>query len=204
MAMTSDRLWRKTRSRQNQRCYGVDPNRNFDIDFGVSGVTSNPCGDTYPGRNPFSEPETANIRNKINEIKSRVKAYLSFHSYSQMLLTPFGHTSTRANDHGEMMRVGRNSMNALRKVHGKVFRVGPAPDLLCNVIFIIIGFDAASGSSADWAKVKAGIKYTFTYELRPAAAGRRTSGFILNRSEIKPSAEEVMASLISIAKDIIV
>ncbi|KAJ8311404.1 hypothetical protein KUTeg_010759 [Tegillarca granosa] len=29
-----DRLWRKTRSPQADGCFGVDPNRNFDIDFG--------------------------------------------------------------------------------------------------------------------------------------------------------------------------
>lgn len=28
------------------------------------------------------------------------------------------------------IRVGQNSMDALRKVHGKIYRVGPAPELM--------------------------------------------------------------------------
>ncbi|KAJ8311403.1 hypothetical protein KUTeg_010758 [Tegillarca granosa] len=146
-----DRLWRKTRSPQADGCFGVDPNRNFDIDFGVSGSSKDPCHLTYPGVKPFSEPETANIRDIILSKKHKIKAYLTFHSYSQMLLTPYGYTKEKAPDHKEL----------------------------------------------------AGIKFSYTYELRPdKVRPPMTTGFILPKTEIKPSAEEVFASLVSIAKDI--
>lgn len=62
--------------------------------------------------------------------------------------------------------------------------------------------DAASGGSYDWAKSVAGIQYAYTYEMRPAEASFGQSGFILSESEIIPNAEEVWASLVTIATEI--
>ena len=61
-----DRLWRKTRSNHlNTRCIGVDPNRNWGYNWGGQGASGDPCDETYYGPKPFSEPETAAIRNFI-------------------------------------------------------------------------------------------------------------------------------------------
>ena len=35
------------------KCWGTDPNRNFDIAHGSVGSSSNPCQDTYHGDRPF-------------------------------------------------------------------------------------------------------------------------------------------------------
>ncbi|XP_069103272.1 carboxypeptidase B-like [Argopecten irradians] len=189
---TNDRLWRKTRSPQSRGCYGVDPNRNFDVEFGGAGTSSDPCADTYPGTEAFSEPETDNIRKSILGVRERAIAFLSFHAYSQLMLTPYGYTSSKPSDYQEMLRVADASMSALKSVHGKTFRVGTPPDILY----------AASGGTYDWAKAKAGVKYSYTYELRPAEASWNQSGFIVGEDQIIPSGEEVWASLVTIAREI--
>ncbi|XP_062579870.1 carboxypeptidase B-like isoform X1 [Saccostrea cucullata] len=189
---TTDRLWRKTRSRQSGRCVGVDPNRNFDISFGGAGTSTNPCSDIYPGTRAFSESETSNIRDAILTERARIKLFLSFHAYSQLLLTPYGYTNTKPSDNEEMMRVAEAGMASLKTIHGEVYTAGTPPDLLY----------AASGGSYDWAKSVAGIKYAYTYEMRPAEASFGQSGFILPESEIIPNAEEVWASLVTIATEI--
>ena len=52
---TGDRMWRKTRKPSpGNRCPGADPNRNWDSAFGTTGVSRNPCSDTYPGPHAFS------------------------------------------------------------------------------------------------------------------------------------------------------
>ena len=65
-------------------------------------------------------------------------------------------------------------------------------------IFLI---DAASGGAFDWAKGKAGIKYSFAPELRPATA--RQGGFILPPSQIVPNGQEIWAAFVAIADSLI-
>ena len=51
--------------------------------------------------------------------------------------------------------------------------------------------DSASGGSYDWAKGVAGIKYSYTIELRD----RGNAGFVLPSSQIVPTAEETWAGI---------
>ena len=53
--------------------------------------------------------------------------------------------------------------------------------------------DIASGGAYDWAKSKAGIKYAYTLELRPASGG--IYGFVVSPSEIPASGREIWAGL---------
>lgn len=61
--------------------------------------------------------------------------------------------------------------------------------------------DSAAGTSMDWAKVKVGVPYSYTYELRPGA-GNSQASFIIPDTNIVPSGEEVWASLVSIAREV--
>lgn len=61
--------------------------------------------------------------------------------------------------------------------------------------------DSAAGGAYDWAKGVAGIKYSYTYELRPD--GNAWNGFVVSESEIQPSGEEVWASLAQAGRDLI-
>lgn len=55
--------------------------------FIETGSSSSQCSETYPGAKPFSEPETLALAEFIKKFDT--KLYLSFHSYSQLLLFPF-------------------------------------------------------------------------------------------------------------------
>ncbi|XP_062583670.1 carboxypeptidase B-like [Saccostrea cucullata] len=189
---TTDRLWRKNRSRQSFWCIGVDQNRNFNISFGGASTSRNPCSDIYPGTGAFSESETRNIRDALLSEKGRIKLFLSFHAYSQLLLTPCSFTFNKPSDYSEMLRVAEAGLKSLEAVHGSVYTAGTPPDILYP----------ASGGSYDWAKAVAGIKYSYTYELRPKDATFGGAGFVIPESEIKPNAEEVWASLVTMAGEI--
>lgn len=56
-----------------------------------------------------------------------------------------------------------------------------------------------AGSSDDWAKGVAGIKYSYTIELRD----KGSYGFLLPPSQIMPTGKETFAAVKTIAKTII-
>lgn len=49
-----------------------------------NGASQNPCSETYAGPEPFSEPETAALRDFLAPIGRQINVYLSFHSYGQV------------------------------------------------------------------------------------------------------------------------
>lgn len=73
-------------------------NNDYVLDKGAS---RDPCGETYSGRRAFSEPEARSIAKYLIGIKERLFAYLSFHSYSQLLLFPYGDGEHRINNFNE-------------------------------------------------------------------------------------------------------
>ncbi|XP_015443803.1 carboxypeptidase A5 isoform X1 [Pteropus alecto] len=87
-----NRLWRKNKSnRPGVFCLGVDLNRNWRSGFGGNGSNDNPCSETYHGPYPHSEPEVAAIVDFITA-HGNIKLLISIHSYSQMLMYPYGHS----------------------------------------------------------------------------------------------------------------
>lgn len=179
-AHTHDRLWRKNR-RQNGTCPGTDLNRNFQIKWGGPGASNCPCHEVYAGSAPFSEPESIAVKNYITvtEQKTLWKAFITFHSYGQIIFHP------RGND---LKRVGEKMVEEMRSVSGTIYTIA-SPDS---------DSDATSGSSDDWAKKVAGIKYAYTLELRDLGQ----YGFVLPAFNIKPSGEEGLAALRVIANSI--
>ena len=78
-------MWRKNRARPSSaltslfpHCTGVDLNRNFGFHWGdvsalhVVGGTQLSCMETYSGPRPFSEPETAAIRDFVMPRKDNI------------------------------------------------------------------------------------------------------------------------------------
>ena len=82
--------WRKNRRNNGDGTYGVDLNRNYSYEWGGSG-TSGSGGETYPGTSGFSEPETQAIK-WFCEQHSFIMA-LNNHTYSELLLYPFGYAA---------------------------------------------------------------------------------------------------------------
>uniref|UniRef100_A0A8B9JWM5 Carboxypeptidase B n=1 Tax=Astyanax mexicanus TaxID=7994 RepID=A0A8B9JWM5_ASTMX len=182
---SSDRMWRKTRSkRSGSSCIGADPNRNFDAGWCTLGASSNPCSDTYCGSTPESEIEVKNVANFIRNNKSIIKAYLTIHSYSQLLLFPYSYKYGLAADHAELLSVAEAASTALRSLYGTKYTSGPGATTIYP----------AAGGSDDWA-YDLGIKYSYTFELRDT--GRY--GFLLPESQIKPTCEETMLAVKYIA-----
>jgi murein tripeptide amidase MpaA len=97
--MTSDDLWRKNRrDNPNTACDGVDLNRNFDIVWGVTqGQTScSPCSEVFCGPSAFSEPETLNVKEFLDS--HRVDCFVDVHSFSELVLWPWGHATSQTTD----------------------------------------------------------------------------------------------------------
>ncbi|XP_064309292.1 carboxypeptidase A2-like [Phalacrocorax carbo] len=177
---TTNRMWRKTRSKnQGSRCVGVDPNRNWDAGFGGPGASSNPCSDSYRGPSAHSEVE---VRSVVNFIKNHgnIRAFLTLHSYSQLLMYPYGYKCTEPADHAELDALGRAAAQSIQSLYGTTFTVGS----ICNTIY------QASGGSIDWS-YDYGIKYSFAFELRDTG----NYGFLLPANQIIPTAEETWLGL---------
>lgn len=56
--------------------------------------------------------------------------YLTLHSYSQMWLLPWSHTRTKPSDYSDMINVAKKAINAIAKVHGTHYQLGPVTDLM--------------------------------------------------------------------------
>lgn len=84
-------LWRKNRRDNNDGTYGVDLNRNYShaYDFDSSCSSNSPNSNTYSGTGPFSEPETAAVRDFVADINPTVA--FSSHSTAGKYLMPYGY-----------------------------------------------------------------------------------------------------------------
>ncbi|MCX8057326.1 MAG: M14 family zinc carboxypeptidase [Ignavibacteria bacterium] len=92
-------MWRKNR-RNNGGSFGVDLNRNYGPmaywDAPNGGSSTSPSSETYRGTAPFSEPETAAIRDFL--LTKGIKACLNYHTYSNLLIYPYGALSRETPD----------------------------------------------------------------------------------------------------------
>src|SRR5690606_10115919 len=84
--------------RKNRQDSGTDLNRNWGYKWGCcGGASDNPSSETYRGSAPFSAPETAALRDFVNsrvvDGTQQIKAAIDFHTYSELVLWPFGHTT---------------------------------------------------------------------------------------------------------------
>lgn len=135
-----DRLWRKTRSNhkyngnfglvstalnwmqhtitdEEKNCIGVDPNRNWDMNWNGKGGSHSKCSDYYVGPESFSEPETKAYSKFLMEHRKDTKLFISLHSYGQFLINPAGtNSSFGVNKIDDRMDMAMVAMEALRNV----------------------------------------------------------------------------------------
>jgi carboxypeptidase T len=99
IASGSYRSWRKNRQPNSGSSYvGTDPNRNYGYNWGCCGGSSGSTSSaTYRGPSAFSTPEVRAIRDFVNSRVvggvQQIKAAIDFHSYSKLVLWPYGHTT---------------------------------------------------------------------------------------------------------------
>ncbi|WP_128433411.1 M14 family metallopeptidase [Streptomyces cyaneus] len=100
IATGSYRSWRKNRQPNSGSSYvGTDMNRNWNYRWGCCGGSSgSPSSDTYRGASAESAPEVkvvANfVRSRVVGGVQQIKAGVDFHTYSELVLWPFGYTNS--------------------------------------------------------------------------------------------------------------
>ena len=181
-----DRFWRKTRSfnYKNFFCPGVDLNRNFGYQWNTGGSSKFPCSQVYHGHYAESEPETQALT-KFLKSKS-IDLYLTLHTFGQMWLSVWGYTKDDPSDIADLKELGDMATDAIRGNSGKTYISGTSAQIL----------GVASGGSDDWAKEIAGVKYSYTVELRDDGY----YGFIAPAKEIAPTGEEMHAAITKVAE----
>ncbi|XP_028175035.1 carboxypeptidase B-like [Ostrinia furnacalis] len=133
-----DRLWRKNRRHTTGSCFGVDLNRNFGYGWITKknhGIDN--CKEDYAGPHAFSEAETIAIHDFILNSAINFTAYLSYHSYGQFILYPYGYNQTNIDNYKELHDIAEGMAKAV----GYRYHVGNSAKMLYP----------ASGLSNDWA-----------------------------------------------------
>jgi carboxypeptidase T len=119
-------LWRKNTDNDDgcstPSSWGTDLNRNFEFQWGCCGGSSgSPCAETYRGPGAGSEPETQAVQNYIvaqfpDQREDPLTApapvtatgvFLDIHSYSQLVLWPWGFTYSTAPNSTALQTLGR-------------------------------------------------------------------------------------------------
>ncbi len=108
-------LWRKNR----RGGYGVDLNRNYPTGFGGGGSSGSQSSETYRGTAPFSEPETAAM-DVFARSRNFVQAF-STHTYTDVLLRPWGYQTGGPANVADYDRVGRIATSSNGIQHGSTF-----------------------------------------------------------------------------------
>jgi hypothetical protein len=101
---------------QRYNANGVDLNRNW----GGPGSGESPYGGPYP----FSEPETAAMRDFLLA-HTGVRVHIDFHGYINMLLWPWGHTRRWCQDHWTFHILGSEAQSLILDAGGGYYEIGP-------------------------------------------------------------------------------
>ncbi|RWS25227.1 zinc carboxypeptidase A 1-like protein [Leptotrombidium deliense] len=185
----TNRMWRKNRNPGNiplGPCYGVDLNRNFDVNFCGELRSRIPCDETYCGRSAFSENETQAIRDYIISLNStqRIKIYFAIHSYSQIWMYSYGYTTSASAKDSVYHNMSQKATEAIKQTHGELYAFGQSSKVLYE----------SSGTSFDWTEVNNLADFSFAIELRD----KGDNGFILPPEFIKPTADEIWNGIKSV------
>ncbi|KAJ3110427.1 hypothetical protein HDU96_006624 [Phlyctochytrium bullatum] len=191
------RLWRKNRRPIKKDIFGsvgVDLNRNWPAHWGEGGSSTSPYSDVYMGPSAGSEPEVQVLMKFFtNDKHKRLVGGIDFHSYSQLVLRPYGWTEDPAPDETLLKKVGDGIRDKIKGVHGKKYTSQREVDLY-----------TASGTASDWFYDEDVQKwlpdrrlYAYTIELRPSPEETwGNQGFILPPDQIIPTGEEIYEAVV--------
>merc|ERR1719452_116646 len=129
LSRDSDRMWRKTTTHyEGNPCQGTDANRNWDFHWGEGGASGDSCSQTYQGPEPFSEVEARNVRDFVQAHKDSIKFFQTLHSYSQLILFPWGYTNENAPGYEAMLSLAE-SLEKLDTILVCLYKVPHIPSL---------------------------------------------------------------------------
>jgi hypothetical protein len=187
---TDDRWWRKNRRDNGDGTFGVDPNRNYGLNFGGVGTSSDTSNELYCGPSAFSEPETQVIRDLMTGSYGRdFVSAISYHNYSQVVIYPWGYTTEATDNWYEYEALGMEMTRLINNSHSNPdhdYRYGQASRILY----------ATSGDFTDWAHAELDV-LAFTIELRPLGYPY----FELPPDEIIPTCEENLPAFLYLAEE---
>jgi hypothetical protein len=177
------RYWRKNRRANADGSYGVDLNRNYGFMWGYDnlGSTSSPGSETYRGSGPFSEPETAAIRDLF--FQKNFQALISFHSYSQVILYPWGYSRSPAPQEPLLKYIAAEMSKLIQSVHGRYY----VPDQAGTLLYL------TNGDTVDWAYGVFGIP-AYTIELPPV--DQVQGGFFNSEDDIQSIFQENLPAML--------
>eukprot|EP00026_Physarum_polycephalum_P007245 Phypoly_transcript_07303.p1 GENE.Phypoly_transcript_07303~~Phypoly_transcript_07303.p1 ORF type:complete len:408 (+),score=50.77 Phypoly_transcript_07303:397-1620(+) len=182
----SNRLWRKNRRLNSNGSYGVDLNRNWNDHWGGQGSSHTPTSDTYCGTAPFSEPESWAVSKYVTE-NGPFAGAIDYHSYSQLILRPYGWTNALPPNDARAKTVGDTIRARILAVNNVAYTSQPSWQLYYT-----------TGSAQDWYYSQASVPLSYTIELRDT--GRY--GFQLPAAEIKPTGAENWAGFLYFAESV--
>jgi hypothetical protein len=115
---SGDSMWRK-----NARGgYGVDINRNYPYKWGgCNGSSGSRSSDTYRGESAGSEPETQTLMNLVSQLKPVFN--ISFHSYSEMVLYPYGCQGQKTPQHTLIASLGEQMGKSIGYIYGTPWEI---------------------------------------------------------------------------------
>lgn len=177
------RYWRKNRRDNSDGSFGVDLNRNFGFQWGLDdkGSSPSPFSDVYRGTAAFSEPETAAVRDLF--LRHDFRAVASYHSYSQIILYPWGFVDQPTEREFEMERMAAEMSALMAAVNGRVYAYGRASSSLY----------LTNGDTTDWTFGSRGVP-SFTVELPPIDI--LGGGFFNAEAEIEPIVNENIPAML--------
>ncbi|MBU2574327.1 MAG: zinc carboxypeptidase [Elusimicrobia bacterium] len=133
---------------------GVDLNRNYAYRWGGPGASHSTWSDTYCGPAAFSEPETQAIKKFVEE-RDNLKTLISYHSYSELVLYPWGGVDEPiANEKDRKVFI--TMAQEMAKYTG--YKPQQSSDLY-----------VATGDTTDWTYAAKGI-FSFTFEITPKSS----------------------------------
>lgn len=181
---SENRNWRKNRRDNGDGSFGVDPNRNYDASWGGKGASKTPSSDVYCGTEPFSEGESSAVRDLIDPAGGMVDdmlGFLDFHSYSQLILYPYGNTYEVSPREKELSAIADRMSAIIDGETGVYYEPAKSSSLYI-----------ATGGSSDWFHLAYDFRNTFIVEMRPT--GEVLNGFQLDPAQIAATARENVAA----------
>jgi len=188
---TNDRLWRKNRQPRpnlNTTCLGTDGNRNWKYEWDAEppegGSTPDPCGQTYRGESPGDTPENEamdGLSAKLSGTGAGIRSFIDFHSYGQLILTPYGFSCDPLPETlPRMLEVAGGTANAIMAASTKnsTYEFGPG----CQILYF------STGNSRDHHYAVHGANHSWTMELSPQ--DQAGGGFVLPPDQIWPVVKE--------------
>ena len=183
----SVRFWRKNRRNNGNGTEGVDLNRNWSFAFGGPGSSGSGGSETYRGPFALSEPETQAVAGVFTS-NPDIVAHVDTHSFSQLVLYPFGTSTDQPADRRLFEVWSRDMTDRIFEKNGRPYTPQRGIDLY-----------AASGIMTDYAYGERDA-LSWTFELRPRNS--QAGGFAPAQDQILPTAEEIFEAYMDLARGV--